>query len=85
MTEQEKKLMDLLEDADYVKDGYGGYKIDAESTSKAIFKAFPQITKKPVKIDVSKLTGEAHLVCDYEIANNIDKFGSEYYVEVINE
>jgi hypothetical protein len=43
MTDKEKKLMDLLKDAQYIKDGYGGYKIDEEDTFNAIIKAFPQI------------------------------------------
>ena len=83
MTEQEKKIIDLIEVMDYEVHESGQVNLDSHTTAKAIIEAFPQITKKPVVIECFHDTGESHLVCDYEIANNLEKYQSEYFVEVV--
>lgn len=63
----------------------GGFYLSYETSSKiakAIIERYPQIVKKPVQIQVDTFNGHADLICDYEIANNLEKFKQEHYVEV---
>lgn len=74
--EAKEKLVKLLYE-------WEGHRFKDEIAN-AIIEAFPQIEKKPVKIEVYQITGESQLVCDYEIASELDRYKNEYFVELVD-
>lgn len=83
MTEQEKKLIELLDQY------YGRH--DSEPIFKALLEAFPQITKKPAYlhlVDDGKFSDSGcylKLYKPFYCSGDAKEWAKDYYVEVINE